>query len=78
MLQGISSLYLKGYFAVTNFVRSFKDDERGLSGVVVTVLLILIAVLAIVAIWGALDGWLGRLWTQITGQAGTIQGRDSY
>ena len=50
----------------------FKNDERGLSGVVVAILLILVAVLAIVLIWGFLSGWLAELWEQITGRAGRI------
>ena len=54
------------------FVKSLGKDERGLSGVVVAILLILIAVLAIVLIWGFLSGWLGDLWEQITGKAGGI------
>jgi Flp pilus assembly pilin Flp len=51
---------------------SIIDDERGLSGVVVAILLILVAVLAIVLIWGFLSGWLQELWEQITSQADTI------
>ena len=51
---------------------SLIDDERGLSGVVVAILLILIAVLAVVLIWGFLSGWLQDLWEQITSQADTI------
>ena len=47
-------------------IKSFIDDEEGLSGVVVAILLILVAVLAIAMIWGALSGWLGDLWDQIT------------
>jgi len=49
-----------------------KNDERGLSGVVVAILLILVAVLAVVLIWGFLSGWLAELWDQITGSAGGI------
>ena len=49
-----------------------KNDERGLSGVVVAILLILVAVLAIVLIWGFLSGWLQELWERITGSAGGI------
>jgi flagellin-like protein len=58
--------------AIINFFRNLKNDERGLSGVVVAVLLILIAVLAVVLIWGFLSGWLAELWGQITGAAGGI------
>ncbi|MCL2663181.1 MAG: hypothetical protein FWE83_07605 [Oscillospiraceae bacterium] len=51
---------------------TLKNDERGLSGVVVAILLILVAVLAIVLIWGFLSGWLQELWEQITSGASTI------
>jgi len=56
----------------TEQVTALKNDERGLSGVVVAILLILVAVLAIVLIWGFLSGWLQELWEQITGRAGAI------
>jgi len=48
---------------------ALKNDERGLSGVVVAILLILVAVLAVAIIWGLLDGWLKELWERITGAA---------
>jgi len=67
MWQKISDFPLMAYIAVTGFVRDFRNDERGLSGVVVAILLILVAVLAIVAIWGWLSGWLGELWKRISG-----------
>jgi flagellin-like protein len=60
------------YLALSGFVRSFKNDERGLSGVVVAVLLILVAVLAVVMIWGFLSGWLEDLWLRIAGTGDTI------
>ena len=58
--------------AVLEMIRTIKNDERALSGVVVAILLILVAVLAIVLIWGFLSGWLADLWAQITGRAGEI------
>jgi len=54
------------------FFRDIKNDERGLSGVVVAILLILIAVLAIVLIWGFLSGWLQELWDQIVGETNSL------
>ena len=57
---------------ITEFIVEIKNDERGLSGVVVAILLILIAVLAVVLIWGFLSGWLQELWERITGSAGSI------
>jgi len=60
------------FFKLTQFLRTLKSDERGLSGVVVAILLILVAVLAIVMIWVFLGEWLSELWDNITGQAGNI------
>jgi len=57
---------------ISEQIKTLKNDERGLSGVVVAILLILVAVLAIVLIWGFLSGWLQELWEQITGRAGAI------
>lgn len=69
MMQRINALSVAAYLAVTDFFRDLKDDERGLSGVVVAVLLILVAVLAVVMIWGGLSGWLQKLWGDITNNA---------
>lgn len=73
MWKKISSLPVVAYLALTGFVRDFKNDERGLSNAVVAVLLILIAVLVVVAIWGFLDGWLAALWDRITSGSDKIK-----
>jgi len=72
MVQKILAFPTVAYLVITGLIRDFKKDERGLSGVVVAILLILIAVLAIVLIWGFLSGWLKELWDRITGSAGNI------
>ena len=72
MWRRISEIPHKAHQKITELVRTIKNDERGLSGVVVAILLILVAVLAIVLIWGFLSGWLQELWEQITGRAGAI------
>ena len=69
MLEKISMIPLIVKFAIVNFFQGLKNDERGLSGVVVAVLLILIAVLAIAIIWAALSGWLTELWDRIKSEA---------
>ena len=69
MWKKISNIPLAVFLAITEFAKDFKKDERGLSGVVVTILLILVAVLAVVMIWGFLGDWLGELWDEITGAA---------
>ena len=72
MWKNILSIPRKIYQKVADYTHSLRKDERGLSGVVVAILLILVAVLAIVLIWGFLSGWLADLWEQITGRAGGI------
>jgi len=72
MWRRISEFPRTVYLAVADFARTIKNDERGLSGVVVAILLILVAVLAILLIWGFLSGWLEDLWEQITGRASEI------
>ena len=69
MKNKISAISLSVFLTVTGFFRDLKNDERGLSGVVVAILLILIAVLAIVLIWGFMSGWLQDLWARIIGEA---------
>lgn len=77
MLNKLNSLstkaYIKGCAAIQNMkngAKSFLSDERGLSGVVVAVLLILIAVLLIAAMWGSMKVWLSGLWDKIIGAGG--------
>lgn len=72
MWQKLSTLPVAAYLAVTGFFQDLKDDERGLSGVVVTVLLTLVAVLSVVMIWGFLSGWLQELWEKIMNQGNSI------
>ena len=48
-------------------VEELKSDERGLSGVVVAILLILVAVLAVVMIWKFLGDYLKGVFTRIEG-----------
>ena len=72
MWQKIMRIPRKAADRISEIVRTLKNDERGLSGVVVAILLILVAVLAIVLIWGFLSGWLQELWEQITGSASAI------
>lgn len=61
MLQKIKMLPLMAYLAVHNYIEDLKNDEKGSSPVVDTVLLILVAVLAVVLVWSFLQGWLQEL-----------------
>ena len=72
MMLNITKSLNKMCVFCTGVFKRFNEDERGLSGVVVAILLILVAVLAVVMIWGFLSGWLGTVWENITGQASKI------
>ena len=74
MLKKLNDLSISAYVKTTNFINGLKNDERGLSGVVVAVLLILVAVLAIVMLWGSLSEWLGELWEKIINAENGISG----
>lgn len=66
----MTGAFIKGKMAV----EEFKSDERGLSGVVVAVLLILVAVLAVVALWGSLSEWLSDMWDRIVNGGSALEG----
>ena len=69
MVKRISKTLYFAKSSVTNTFSTLIKDERGLSGVVVAILLILVAVLAIVLIWAFLGEWLVELWEQIVSEA---------
>ena len=71
-MKKLSEMSIVAYIAIKGFIEDFNTDEQGLSGVVATVLLILVAVLAVVFIWGGLNPWLRELWDRITEQGNSI------
>ncbi|GHU93299.1 hypothetical protein FACS1894208_02550 [Clostridia bacterium] len=73
MLEKIRMLPIMAYIAFTGFVNDLKRDERGLSGVVVAVLLILVAVLAVILIWQFLGDAIAEWWDQIINKSKQIQ-----
>lgn len=71
-----TAVYVKAVLLAQNVgaeLRELREDQRGLSGVVVAVLLILVAVLAVVMLWSSLSEWLESMWGTITGKAGEIK-----
>ena len=71
-MNKLSNLPQAAFIALAGFFQSLRRDERGLSGVVVAVLLILVAVLAIVMIWIFLGDWIRDMWDSITQQSDSI------
>jgi flagellin-like protein len=72
MIQKMRDLPILAYLAVTGFFRDFKKDERGLSDVVTAVLLILVAVMLVVIVWGFASGFIQNVWSDITNAAASI------
>lgn len=66
MMETIRNYSISAYLSVKEGIRSFKEDERGLSGVVVTVLLVLVAVLAVILLWDKLADYIDKLWERIS------------
>ena len=66
MPRRIQDILLTGYLNLKRLAQELRDDERGLE-VVQVVLIILVGVLLVVALWGALSGWLADLWARIAG-----------
>lgn len=66
------AVYVKALLLAQNLgaeLREFKEDQRGLSGIVVAVMLILVAVLAAIFLWGQLKDFLEMMWAKINGKA---------
>ena len=68
MIKKAKNALLMGYLKTVSFFNDLRKDEGGME-IVQVVLLILVGVLAIVLIWGLLQGWLIELWQKIIGKA---------
>lgn len=72
----MQNLFDRMYIGFTNrvnrFVNSFKEDERGVSSFVATILLILIVVLLCAIFWEYISQWFETMWNKITGNANRI------
>jgi Flp pilus assembly pilin Flp len=55
-----------GYIKIKSFIADFRKDERAME-IVQVVLLVLVGLLLILALWGALSGWLQAMWERVTG-----------
>ena len=50
---------------VKRFAQEFKEDNRGVSGIVVAVVLVLIAVLFAALFWNKLQEWFNQIWGNV-------------
>ena len=72
MLEKISHYSLVSYLRYKRFVEDFKNDQRGVSDVVVAILLVLVSVLAVVFFWDNLKEFLQSTWDKVTEQGNSI------
>ena len=72
MIHKFNEMSTKAYLKALGFFQDLKEDQRGLSGVVVAVMLILVAVLAVALLWGLLKGQLQTWWDNIVNKSSGI------
>lgn len=68
-MNRLDAFIIRSQLKWQHFLSDLRNDERGLSGVVVAVLLILVAVLAVVLIWSLLGQSIKDWWNTITEKA---------
>ncbi len=73
MIRKFNEMSTKAYLKALGFFQDLKEDQRGLSGVVVAVMLILVAVLAVAALWKLLNKQLTDWWKNIVSKSSTIK-----
>ncbi len=76
MKEKINYVSVAVYTKAKECVENFKNDERGLSGVVVAVMLILVAVLAVSFLSESVNTLIKDLWERIMGE-GKVEGINS-
>ncbi|MBQ5320067.1 MAG: hypothetical protein J6K17_13330 [Oscillospiraceae bacterium] len=80
MFNKLNDLSVKAYVKATNAVtnaktkiknevKSFTEDERGVDGIIIAVLLLLVAVVLVAVFWEYISEWFGNLWDSIFNSA---------
>ncbi|MBE5909898.1 MAG: hypothetical protein E7276_01930 [Pseudobutyrivibrio sp.] len=66
MRRLINNKLIGAKIKMNNAVKAFKEDNRGVSGIVAAVILVLIAVLLAALFWGKLQEWFNSTWGNVT------------
>ncbi len=66
MLEMLESFLILTKLTMNNFVDELRSDERGVSNIVATVILILIVVLLAALFWTNLQTYFTDLWNRVT------------
>lgn len=69
----LDGMYLSIKNRVANFFMDLKNEEHGVSAIVATVLLILIAVMLAAIFWDTIKGWFDDMMAKILGESDTIK-----
>lgn len=67
MFKAIDKAVIAAANRISRKAEAFGKDERGVSNIVATVILILIVVTLAAIFWKNLSSWFNTLWSQITG-----------
>ena len=65
-MELLNRLYISAQIRMRNFAEEFKGDEKGVSSIIATVLLILIVLLLVSVFWKNLQNWFNTLWKNVT------------
>lgn len=72
MLDKLGSAYLRSKIWLKCKVEDFKEEEKGVSGIVATVILVLVAVLLAIAFKNQVGEFVKGLWDSIKGKKDTL------
>lgn len=65
-MELLNRLYISAQIRMRNFAEEFKGDEKGVSSIIATVLLILIVLLLVSVFWKKLQDFFNKLWNNVT------------
>lgn len=66
MLERLDYGYIRIKTWLSDFIEEITSDERGVSGIVATVILVLLAVLLAGIFWKRIQEFVQGLWTNVT------------
>lgn len=72
MLKALDHGYIRAKIWLSNLKDDFTSDERGVSGIVATVILVLLAVLLAAIFWKNVQDLVTSLWTKVTNKANEL------
>lgn len=75
MKRFINKKLIGAKLRINNAVKEFAADNRGVSGIVAAVILVLIALLLAALFWGKLQEWFNTTWGNVTNTTNEIKNK---